>query len=62
MTVERAKKLIDAMIDGMINEEGMDVLPVIRNLIDYGFTKDELINDFYFTEEDVNTVLEEEGE
>lgn len=59
MPVERAKKLINAMIDGMINEEGMDVLPVIRNLIDYGFTKDELINDFYFTEEDIDTVLEE---
>ena len=62
MTVERAKKLIDAMITGMINEEGMHVLPVIRSLIDYGFTKDELINDFYFTEEDVDTILEEEEE
>ena len=62
MTVERAKKLINAMIDGMIDAEGMDVFPVIKTLIDYGFTKDELINDFCFTEEDVNTVLEEEEE
>lgn len=62
MTVERAKKLIDTMIDGMIDAEGMDVFPVIKTLIDYGFTKDELINDFYFEEEDVNTILEEEDE
>ena len=62
MTVERAKKLINTMIDGMIDKEGMDVFPVIESLIDYGFTKDELINDFYFTEEDVNTVLEKEEE
>ena len=52
MTVERAKKLINAMIDGMIDAEGMDVFPVIKTLIDYGFTKDELINDFCVLEEE----------
>ena len=57
MTVERMKKLINVMIDGMINEEGMHVIPVISTLIDYGFTKEELVNEFYFTEDDVESVI-----
>ena len=60
MTVERAKKLIDTIINGMINEEGMHVMPVIKTLIDYGFTKDELVNEFYFSEDDVEEALKED--
>ena len=60
MTVERAKKLIDTIINGMINEEGMHGMPVIKTLIDYGFTKDELVNEFYFSEDDVEEALKED--
>lgn len=43
MTKERLVKLLNILIDKMIEDEGMRARVVIRNLLELRFTKDELI-------------------
>ena len=61
MNGERAKELINIMIDTMIQREGMNVTPVIEMLIDCDFTRDELIDDFYFVANDVDKIIKNKG-
>lgn len=61
MNGERAKELIEIIIDTMIRRENMNVAPVIEMLIDCGFTRNELIDDFYFISDDVDKIINNRG-
>ena len=56
---ERAIVLVNAMIDGVIDDAGGHVREVIGDLLDIGFTKEELVETFRFTESDVDGRLTE---
>ena len=56
---ERAIVLVNALIDRMINDAGGHAREVIRDLLDIGFTKEELVETFQFTESDVDDCLTE---
>lgn len=43
MTHERTKELLNKLIDKMIEDEGLNARAVIMNLLELGFTADELI-------------------
>lgn len=59
---ERAIVLVNAMIDRMIDDAGGHVREVIGDLLDNGFTKEELVETFQFTESDVDDCLTEATE
>ena len=54
---ERAIVLVNTMIDRMIDDAGGHVRKVIGDLLDIGFTKEELVETFQFTESDVDDCL-----
>ena len=56
---ERAVALINAMIDRMVNDAGGHVREVIGTLLDIGFTKEELVDTFQFTQSDVDDCVAE---
>ena len=56
MSLERCKRLFNAFIDHLCNIEDSDV--IIRDLLNIGFTEEELIHEFYFCEHDVKDVIE----
>ena len=47
------------MINMMIEQEGNHCLPVIKQLLDCGFTEEELVDEFSFDAGDVSQVIEE---
>ena len=55
MDLKRAKELLKAMIDDLHIAECNDT--VIEKLLNIGFTKEELINEFDYCEDDVEDVL-----
>ena len=55
MDLKRAKELLKAMIDDLHIAERNDT--VIEKLLNIGFTKEELINEFDYCEDDVEDVL-----
>lgn len=54
MELERAKELVNILIEYML--VGEKISNVIEKLLELGFTAEELINEFSFSEEDVNLV------
>lgn len=54
MKLERAKELVNILIEYML--VGEKISNVIEKLLELGFTAEELINEFSFSEEDVNLV------
>lgn len=54
MELERAKELVNILIENML--VGEKIPNVIEKLLELGFTAEELINEFSFSEEDVNLV------
>ena len=58
MELERAKELVNILIEYML--VGEKISNVIEKLLELGFTAEELINDFSFSEEDVNLVANNE--
>lgn len=54
MELERAKELVNILIEDML--VGEKISNVIEKLLELGFTAEELINEFSFSEEDVNLV------
>lgn len=50
----RFKELLDTLINQKIEEAGMDVTEVIDDLLDIGFTPDELVEEFNFDADDVH--------
>ena len=56
---DRSKILINNMINMMIEQEGNHCLPVIKQLLDCGFTEEELVDEFSFDAGDVSQVIEE---
>ena len=54
---ERAIVLVNAIIDRMLNDAGGHAREVIGDLLDVGFTKEELVETFRFTESDVGGCL-----
>lgn len=59
ISAERAIVLVNALIDRMINDAGGHARQVIRDLLGIGFTKEELVETFQFTESDVDDCLTE---
>ena len=57
ITVERLLDLTNYIIDHMVNDAGGHVREVIENLSDLGFTEEELIEVFHFSEPDVKGCL-----
>lgn len=58
MELERAKELVNILIEYML--VGEKISNVIEKLLELGFTAEELINEFSFSEEDVNLVANNE--
>ena len=56
MTLERTKELLNAFINHLSVAENNST--VIQELLSIGFTKDELINEFNFCEDDVKDIIE----
>ena len=56
---ERSVALINAMIDRMVDDAGGHVREVIGTLLDIGFTKEELVDTFQFTQSDVDDCVAE---
>ena len=54
MELERAKELVNILIEYML--VGEKISNVIEKLLELGFTAEELVNEFSFSEEDVNLV------
>ena len=54
MELERAKELVNILIEDML--VGEKISNVIEKLLELGFTAEELVNEFSFSEEDVNLV------
>lgn len=57
ITVERLLDLTNYIIDHMVNDAGGHVREVIETLSDLGFTEEELIEVFHFSETDVKVCL-----
>lgn len=67
LTVDRAKELINLMIgyyttDFVSGEQVLNTSEIINQLFVIGFTEEELINEFGFTEDDVDRANAELGE
>lgn len=62
ITAKRAVELINGLIDHMINDAGGHSREVLDILLCIGFTKEELVNEFRFAQDDVNDVLEKSEE
>lgn len=58
MKNKRMKELLDSLIDNEVLA-GRRLSDGIERLLEVGFTPEELINDFNFTETDLRLVLEE---
>ena len=58
MELERAKELVNILIEYML--VGEKISNVIEKLLELGFTAEELVNEFSFSEEDVNLVANNE--
>lgn len=58
MKNKRMKELLDSLIDNEVLA-GRKLSDGIERLLKVGFTPEELINDFNFTETDLRLVLEE---
>lgn len=58
MELERAKELVNILIEDML--VGEKISNVIEKLLELGFTAEELVNEFSFSEEDVNLVANNE--
>ena len=58
MELERAKELVNILIEDML--VGEKISNVIEKLLEHGFTAEELVNEFSFSEEDVNLVANNE--
>jgi len=56
ITAKRAVELINGLINHMINDAGGHSREVLDTLLCIGFTKEELVNEFYFTQDDVDDV------
>ena len=57
ITMERLLDLTNYIIDHMVNDAGGHVREVIETLSDLGFTEEELIEVFDFSEPDVKVCL-----
>ena len=57
ITMERLLDLTNYIIDHMVNDAGGHVREVIETLSDLGFTEEELIEVFNFSETDVKVCL-----
>lgn len=57
ITMERLLDLTNYIIDHMVNGAGGHVREVIETLSDLGFTEEELIEVFHFSETDVKVCL-----
>ena len=57
ITMERLLDLTNYIIDHMVNDAGGHVREVIETLSDLGFTEEELIEVFHFSETDVKVCL-----
>ena len=57
ITMERLLDLTNYIIDHMVNDAGGHVREVIETLSDLGFTEEELIEVFHFSERDVKVCL-----
>lgn len=57
MTLERARELLNALINSMIEDEGGHARRVIPALLDLSFTPEELVSEFSFPKADVDDVL-----
>ena len=55
-TTERARQLLDVLVDNMIEESGHHPTEVLEKLIDLGFTKSDLI-ELRFPEEEIEQTL-----
>lgn len=53
MELERAIRLINMMIDRMVEDAGGHSREVIERLLDMGFSSEELVEDFHFPHGDV---------
>ena len=62
MPAQRATTLINALIDHMIDDAGGHSLEVLEVLVNLGFTKEELVEKYHFTQNDVEDCLEEAEE
>lgn len=58
MELKRAKELVNILIEDML--VGEKISNVIEKLLELGFTAEELVNEFSFSEEDVNLVANNE--
>lgn len=58
MTYDRAMELLEAVAEYAL--VGNSIQEAISELISIGFTKDELVNDFYFSADDVYSVDDDE--
>jgi len=52
--------LLNTIIEQKVQESGMDVHEVIEELLDLGFTKEELVDEFTFDPDDVDDVADED--
>lgn len=60
MTNERYKELLSAVIDKELT--GSNISETIENLLNLGFTADELINEFHFDKYDVRPLIKNNNE
>lgn len=58
MTHERTKELLNKMINQMMEDEGLNARAVIMNLLELGFTADELI-ELKFSADEVRDLANE---
>lgn len=60
LSAKRAVSLTNALIDHMVNDAGGHSREVLDVLLNLGFTAEELVNEFQFTQNDVEECLEEQ--
>lgn len=59
MEAERAVQLINRIIDRMVNDAGGHAREALAQLIELGFTREELVGEFLFPEADVDDLMSE---